>query len=92
MSSTLSGLPDMIVSSFPLHESNLVSRADQGSKVIDWDCSSHGEAYKMWEQAMFADGGEKCRQLTESSGEPLIEGLIVGTEDTRLSVEEAESV
>lgn len=59
---------------------------------MEWDCSSHGQAYQMWEQAMFADGGSKCRQLTESSGEPLLEGLIVGTDDTKLSIAEAESV
>ncbi|CAG8053393.1 unnamed protein product [Penicillium salamii] len=58
---------------------------------MEWDCSSHGQAYQMWEQAMFADGGSKCRQLTESSGEPLLEGLIVGTDDTKLSIAEAES-
>ncbi|CAG7923647.1 unnamed protein product [Penicillium olsonii] len=62
-----------------------------GHEVFEWDCSTHGAAYKMWEQAMFADGGEKCRQLAEPSGEPLIEGLIMGTEKTRLSIAEAES-
>ncbi|CAG8425163.1 unnamed protein product [Penicillium salamii] len=48
-----------------------------GHDVVEWDCSSHGKAYQMWEQAMFADGGSKCRQLTESSGEPLLEELIL---------------
>ncbi|KAF4783452.1 hypothetical protein HER10_EVM0010173 [Colletotrichum scovillei] len=60
-----------------------------GHTLIEWDPTSHAEAYKDWTTATFADGGESHRMLSEASGEPLVKGLLVGTEEDILSVAES---
>ncbi|KAK1523250.1 acetamidase, partial [Colletotrichum paranaense] len=54
--------------------------------LIEWDPASHAEAYNDWTTVTFADGGESHRVLSEASGEPLVKGLLVGTEEDKLSV------
>ncbi|KIW72563.1 hypothetical protein PV04_00745 [Phialophora macrospora] len=51
-----------------------------GHEVFEWDASSHGYCYQLWEKAILSDGGEACRKLCEMSGEPLVQGMLVGTE------------
>ncbi|OQE24136.1 hypothetical protein PENFLA_c010G05811 [Penicillium flavigenum] len=54
-----------------------------GHEVFEWDASSHSYAYELWAKAIFSDGGEGCRRQIEKTGEPLIEGMLVGKpEDT----------
>ncbi|KAJ5248225.1 Amidase [Penicillium chrysogenum] len=54
-----------------------------GHDVFEWDASSHSYAYELWAKAIFSDGGEGCRRQIEKTGEPLIEGMLVGKpEDT----------
>ncbi|QGA12542.1 hypothetical protein EYB26_000186 [Talaromyces marneffei] len=51
---------------------------EAGHEVFEWDASSHAHAYQLWEKAILSDGGAACRRLCELSGEPLIEGMLVG--------------
>lgn len=60
--------------------------------VFEWDASSHGYAYTLWEKAILSDGGEGCRQKTELTGEPLIEGMLVGTSKDILTTSETHQV
>ncbi|CAG8051874.1 unnamed protein product [Penicillium nalgiovense] len=54
-----------------------------GHDVFEWDASSHSYAYELWAKAIFSDGGEGCQRQIEKTGEPLIEGMLVGKpEDT----------
>ncbi|CAI7577600.1 unnamed protein product [Penicillium glandicola] len=54
-----------------------------GHEVFEWDASPHSYGYDLWAKAIFADGGEGCRRQTEKTGEPLVEGMLVGKpEDT----------
>lgn len=56
-----------------------------GHEVIAWDYSSHkGAYYDLWLPAVLADGGQKCADLCTLEGEPLIQGMLVGTPDTAL--------
>ncbi|CRG86329.1 hypothetical protein PISL3812_03334 [Talaromyces islandicus] len=61
---------------------------DAGHEVFEWDASTHAHAYKLWETAILADGGEGCRKLCELSGEPLIEGMLVGKPENLLTTAE----
>lgn len=60
--------------------------------VFEWDGSSHGYAYELWEKAVLSDGGEGCRRKIEMTGEPLIEGMLVGTEKDVLTTSETHQV
>ncbi|KAJ5114992.1 Amidase [Penicillium alfredii] len=59
-----------------------------GHEVIEWDASTHNHAYALWEKAIFSDGGEACRKKTEMTGEPLIEGMLVGSPENTLTTSE----
>ncbi|KAJ6085683.1 hypothetical protein N7499_005312 [Penicillium canescens] len=59
-----------------------------GHDVFEWDASSHGYAYTLWAKAIFSDGGEGCRRKTELTGEPLIEGMLVGKPEDTLTTSE----
>lgn len=45
-----------------------------------------------WTKATLADGGSLAKSYCDMSGEPLIQGLIVGSESDRLSIAEMEQV
>lgn len=60
--------------------------------VFEWDASTHAHAYKLWETAILSDGGEGCRKLCELSGEPLIEGMLVGKPENTLTTAETHQV
>lgn len=60
--------------------------------VFEWDASSHSYAYTLWEKAILSDGGEGCRRKIEMTGEPLVEGMLVGTPDHILSTSETHQV
>ncbi|KAH8807797.1 acetamidase [Xylogone sp. PMI_703] len=59
-----------------------------GHEVVEWDASSHGHAYNLWEKAILSDGGAACKKLCDMSGEPLIEGMLVGTPKNLLNTTE----
>lgn len=46
----------------------------------------------MWTKGVLGEGGAHCRKVCDIIGEPLIEGMIVGTEKDMLSLEEREKV
>lgn len=60
--------------------------------VFEWDASSHAYAYELWEKAILSDGGEGCRRMIEMTGEPLIEGMLVGKEKNILTTSETHQV
>jgi amidase len=53
--------------------------------VVEWDASTHSHAYDLWEKAILADGGQGCQRLCDLSGEPLIEGMLVGKPENLLT-------
>ncbi|KAJ5151618.1 hypothetical protein N7492_009913 [Penicillium capsulatum] len=53
---------------------------DAGHEVFEWNASSHGHCYEMWERGILSDGGFNARKTSTLSGEPLIEGMLVGTD------------
>ncbi|CAG8083010.1 unnamed protein product [Penicillium olsonii] len=59
-----------------------------GHEVFEWDASSHGHAYELWAKAIFSDGGEGCRKKVALTGEPLIEGMLVGKPEHTLTTSE----
>ncbi|KAJ5711670.1 hypothetical protein N7488_005826 [Penicillium malachiteum] len=59
-----------------------------GHEAFEWDPSSHKYAYELWEKAILSDGGEGCRKKTDMTGEPLIEGMLVGKEKDILTTSE----
>ena len=59
------------------------------SLVFEWDTSGHGYGYDIWEKAVKADGGKRCKMLCEKENEPLIQGMVVGTEKDRLDVDQS---
>jgi amidase len=60
--------------------------------VFEWDASAHEYAYELWEKAILSDGGEGCRKKIEMTGEPLVEGMLVGTEKDILTTSETHQV
>ena len=63
-----------------------------GHEVFEWDTSCHKEGQRLWLKGILADGGRRFRKLCEQSDEPLVEGMLVGTEADRLDVDEANAV
>jgi amidase len=63
-----------------------------GSIVFEWNTKGHDYAYDLWLKGVLADGGSRCRKLCEAGDQPLIEGMLVGTEKDRLDVEQGEEV
>lgn len=61
-------------------------------QVIEWDTSLHKPGTDLWTKGVLADGGNHCRKLCQLVDEPLIKGMIVGTEKDFLSIEEREEV
>ncbi|KAJ5999932.1 hypothetical protein N7481_000341 [Penicillium waksmanii] len=65
---------------------------DAGHEVIEWDTTLHTPATNLWTKAILGDGGAHCRKLCAIIDEPLIEGMVVGTEEDMLSFVEREKV
>ncbi|KAJ5698603.1 hypothetical protein N7462_000608 [Penicillium macrosclerotiorum] len=65
---------------------------DAGHEVIEWDTTLHGPATNLWTKAVLSDGGRHCRKLCEIIDEPLIEGMVVGTEKDALDFDEREKL
>ncbi|KAJ6015350.1 hypothetical protein N7540_009941 [Penicillium herquei] len=63
-----------------------------GHEVIEWDTSLHTPATEMWCKAILGEGGVHCRKLCKIINEPLIEGMLVGTEKDILTLEEREKI
>ena len=60
--------------------------------VFEWDASSHSYAYDLWAKAIFSDGGEGCRRQIEKTGEPLVEGMLVGKPEDTLTTSQTHQV
>lgn len=60
--------------------------------MFEWDASSHGYAYELWAKAIFSDGGEGCRRQIEKTGEPLVEGMLVGKPEDTLTTSQTHQV
>lgn len=60
--------------------------------MFEWDASSHSYAYELWAKAIFSDGGEGCRRQIEKTGEPLIEGMLVGKPEDTLTTSQTHQV
>ncbi|KAK2803828.1 hypothetical protein FQN50_006835 [Emmonsiellopsis sp. PD_5] len=63
-----------------------------GHEVIEWDTSLHDEGINLWLKAVMADGGEDCRKMCELVDEPLIPGMLVGTDKDRLSISQRQEL
>ncbi|KAI8721544.1 Amidase [Fusarium sp. LHS14.1] len=63
----------------------------QGARheVLEWDSSSHAQAWDLFSKAILSDGGATAKRYCELSGEPLIEGMLVGTSADLLTTEES---
>ena len=62
---------------------------DKGHDVFQWEVDSHIEGQRLWTKAILADGGKKCARLCEQGDEPLVPGMLVGTAEDRLDVDQA---
>ena len=60
--------------------------------MIEWDTSLHVPATDLWNKAVLGEGGVHCRKLCAIIDEPLIQGMVVGTEKDMLTLEEREKV
>ena len=60
--------------------------------VFPWDTSDHKYGYDLWLKGVLADGGRRCQAQCDKEGEPLIEGMLVGTKKDELNVVEGEVV
>ena len=60
--------------------------------VLQWDHSLHVEGTKLWVKGILADGGEHFQAYSNMSGEPIIEGMVVGTAKDKHSPAEREEV
>lgn len=60
--------------------------------VIEWDTSLHVRGTDLWTKAVLADGGQHCKDLCDIIGEPLIEGMLVGTAKDELDLKQREQV
>ncbi|GKZ25637.1 hypothetical protein AbraIFM66951_007095 [Aspergillus brasiliensis] len=65
---------------------------EAGHEVFEWDTSLHATGQNLWTKAILADGGQHCRYLCDIVGEPLIEGMVVGTEKDELTISEREEL
>ncbi|KAK2751826.1 hypothetical protein FQN55_009269 [Onygenales sp. PD_40] len=63
-----------------------------GHEVIEWDTSLHDEGIRLWLKAVMADGGEDCRKMCELVDEPLIPGMLVGTDKDKLSISQRQEL
>lgn len=60
--------------------------------VIEWDASSHSYAYDIWEKAILSDGGESYKKKINLTGEPAIEGMLIGKPEDTLTTMETHQV
>ncbi|KAL2793264.1 amidase signature domain-containing protein [Aspergillus keveii] len=56
-----------------------------GHKVLEWDATCHARGFELFEKAVLSDGGAAAKRMTDLSGEPLIEGMYIGTAANLLS-------
>ncbi|RJE23255.1 Amidase [Aspergillus sclerotialis] len=66
--------------------------AAAGHEVVEWDTSLHIPGTNLWTKAILADGGYHCKQLCDLVGEPLVEGMVVGSDKDLLSIQEREEL
>ncbi|OQD88778.1 hypothetical protein PENANT_c003G08381 [Penicillium antarcticum] len=63
-----------------------------GHEVIEWDTSLHVPVTNLWTRGILADGGQHCHSLCQIVDEPLIEGMVVGTDKDLLTIQEREKL
>lgn len=76
----------------PCHGRKNENYTDCYTAVFEWDASSHSHGYDLWAKAIFSDGGEGCRKKIELTGEPLVEGMLVGKPENTLTTSETHQV
>jgi amidase len=60
--------------------------------VIEWDATCHARGFELFEKAVLSDGGAAAKRMTDLSGEPLIEGMYIGTAANLLSTPQLHEV
>lgn len=60
--------------------------------MFRWDTGDHKYGIDLWHEAVLADGGKRCQLQCEKEGQPLIQGMLVGTAKDRLDGEQADAV
>lgn len=60
--------------------------------VVEWDASSHAHAWDLFSKCIVSDGGATAQRYCEMSGEPLIEGMMVGTPKDLLTTAQTHQV
>ncbi|KXT09956.1 hypothetical protein AC579_10268 [Pseudocercospora musae] len=64
-----------------------------GHEMIEWDTTTHKDAYyNLWQKAVLADGGRRCQLLCDKAGQPLIRGMLVGKPEDELSTVQGEQL
>ncbi|OMP85361.1 putative amidase [Diplodia seriata] len=63
-----------------------------GHEVVEWDTKTHVEGIQLWFKAVLADGGKGGREIRELIDEPLIEGMVIGQEESFLDVAERQQL
>ncbi|KAH6892421.1 acetamidase [Thelonectria olida] len=56
-----------------------------GHEVVEWDATCHLNGFEIFEKAVLSDGGATAKKVIDASGEPLIEGMYIGTDANLLS-------
>lgn len=74
------------------HENTVRELVVNNSLVLEWDTSSHAQAWDLFSKAVLSDGGATAKRYCELSGEPLIQGMLVGTSADLLTTEESHQV
>jgi amidase len=60
--------------------------------VLEWDATCHARGFELFEKAVLSDGGAAAKRMTDLSGEPLIEGMYIGTAANLLSTPQLHEV
>ena len=86
------GHEGMTMSSKPSPTITSTSNLTEMNAVVEWDTSLHIPGTNLWTKAILADGGHHCKQLCDLVGEPLVEGMVVGSDKDLLSIPEREEL
>jgi hypothetical protein len=60
--------------------------------VVEWDATCHATGFELFEKAVLSDGGATAKKVVDASGEPLIEGMYIGTDANLLSTPQTHEV
>lgn len=64
-----------------------------GHEVVQWDASSHSKGVDLWFKAILSEGGRDAVEMSkQGQGEPLIPGMITGTNETYLNADQRQTL